>query len=80
MARKSLIAAANREPKYSSRKVNRCPVAQPAVRACPGVHATLPDVPDLFPDTGQPGQAARGSEVVVVSTPKHGGEETSTSR
>ena len=26
MARKSLIAAANRRPKYSSRKVNRCPV------------------------------------------------------
>lgn len=26
MARKSLIAAANRGPKYSSRKVNRCPV------------------------------------------------------
>ena len=27
MARKSLIAAANRKPKYSTRKVNRCPVA-----------------------------------------------------
>ena len=26
MARKSLIAQANRKPKYSSRKVNRCPV------------------------------------------------------
>ena len=26
MARKSLIARAQREPKYSSRKVNRCPV------------------------------------------------------
>ncbi len=26
MARKSLIARANRPPKYSSRKVNRCPV------------------------------------------------------
>ncbi len=26
MARKSLIAKANRKPKYSSRKVNRCPV------------------------------------------------------
>ena len=26
MARKSLIAKARREPKYSTRKVNRCPV------------------------------------------------------
>jgi len=26
MARKSLIARASRKPKYSSRKVNRCPV------------------------------------------------------
>ena len=27
MARKSLIAQAERKPKYSTRKVNRCPVA-----------------------------------------------------
>lgn len=36
MARKSLIAAARRAPKYSSRKVNRCPViwrARPCGRA-----------------------------------------------
>jgi small subunit ribosomal protein S14 len=33
MARKSLIARANRPPKYPSRKVNRCPVVW-ASRPC----------------------------------------------
>ncbi|MDP6607193.1 MAG: type Z 30S ribosomal protein S14 [Dehalococcoidia bacterium] len=40
MARKSLIAKANRKPKYSSRKLNRCPVVW-ADRPCGRVRAYM---------------------------------------
>jgi len=46
MATTAWIAAMRKKPKYAIRIRNRCKTLRP----CPGLHAQVPDVPDLFPE------------------------------